>query len=637
MDAIAPREIRRHSDAARYMPRPAPLRMPVQDLTRPFCDPNAPGVRSGALVRNARLFVFLCAGVTTAGITALFVDWFDANGLSGPEWSLIVVVALTFFWIAFGVAQASLGLFSRRDVSLTGPAPRGDVAILFPVHQEPPHVTFGAIRAMRADLALHGRHDCTIHVLSDTRDPRIARREEEIFAELVHEKGCPVYYRRRAENDRAKVGNVEDWITRWGAGSDAFVVMDADSILTAATLDRLVDTLLADDRLALVQSVPRLVFARSLFGRVQSFANNVYGPLLARGLSAWTGNAGNFWGHNAAIRTKAFAACCGLPDIAGSSALSGPIRSHDFVEAALLRRAGWGVRVVEDANGSFEEVPGSLIDYSVRDRRWAHGNLQHLRLLGIRGLHSASRFHMVQGAFSYLASFGWLALIALWIVQGAASRGVSFSYFDAANPMFPVWPEADVVSKAGALLFVALMLLGPKLLAAGRVLWLDPSAQAHGGPLRFISAVVLEIVVAAVFAPIMMVQHGLAVVRALAGRTGGWKPQNRVGERYGFAALARFHACETLLGLALASVIAAGLASPWLWPVALPLLFAVPLSWLAMQDASAILRTAEEGDPEPVLKAVAIARANLAPPVREDRAVVPVGFGVPDAAADSRI
>ena len=615
-------------DAVSYMPNEAPLEMVHQNLDRPFTDPAAPGSRDGAGTWSARVAVFACASLTTAGITATFVDWFDADGLSAPEWGLIIVVALTFFWVALGVAQATVGLFARgRPVAPEAANPL-DVAVLFPMYNEPPAQTFGAIRALRTDLAMHGRHRASIHVISDTRDAQVARAEEEAFAALIHEKGPAIHYRRRARNERRKVGNVEDWVTRWGGGYEAFVVADADSILSAATVDRLADELADDDGAALIQTVPRLVLARSVFGRAQAFANNIYGPLLARGLTAWTGSAGNFWGHNAIVRTRAFARCCGLPDLPGRSTFAGTVRSHDFVEAALLRRAGWGVRVVPGLDESYEEVPQTIVDFVLRDRRWAHGNLQHIALLGVPGLHPASRFHMVQGAMAYLASFGWLALIVLWIVQGAAAAGVSFNYFDSANPLFPRWPEMDTVSKAVVLGFVAAMLLGPKLMALTLAARRQPSLRAFGGWWRFMGSGLAEIALAAILAPIMMVQHVQAVLRAVAGFDAGWAPQNRAGSAYGLNVLLRFHAVETLAGVVLCALVATGTVSPWLAPVAVPLLLAVPLSWLTSWHTRAFA-TAEDVTPPQVVRATVVARADLAEGLittdRRERVGAPVG------------
>ena len=607
-----------NGDTRLAMPPLAPLAMPEQSFRRPLRDPRAPGRRDVGSVWLYRLFTFGTAAVTTAAVTATFVDFFDVNGLSGFEWGLLAVVTLTFFWIAFSVGQATLGLFftSEREAE---PEPEAlDVALLFPVYNEAADAVFGNIRAMRRRLASQRTaHRISIFVLSDTRDDRAASREEMAFALLRAETSpVPVHYRRRARNTARKVGNIHDWVTNWGGGYDAMVTMDADSILSGRAVVQLADRLGADPAAALIQTVPNLVGSRSLFGRLQQFANNVYGPLLALGLRHWAGTASNYWGHNAIIRTSAFAACCGLPELPrrglGGSALGGPIKSHDFVEAALLVRAGWGVRLATDITETFEEVPQAVPDYVLRDRRWAQGNLQHLRLVFARGLHPASRFHMAQGAMAYVASFGWLLLLVLWLAQGAAERGVALSYFDPDNPLFPVWPQMDTVSKVLVLGFVLAMLLGPKVAALAvnvvRNLLDRSRGDSHLSTPRLLLSGVVEIVMSAVLAPVMMVQHVIAVVRTLTGFDTGWAPQNRGDATLPWTTLLRFHAVETVFGVALTVGIAAGFVTPWLLPVAVPLLFAVPVSWLTgrpMEELGLpgwLLATPQEVAPPTVLE-----------------------------------
>ena len=626
----------RVEDVRLAMPPLAPLAMPEQSFRAPFRDPRAPGRRHDANVWLYRLFTFGTAFVTTAAVTATFVDWFDVNGLSGFEIGLLAVVTLTFFWIAFSVGQATLGLFFTGEGEREAEPEALDVALLFPVYNEAADAVFGNIRAMRRRLAgTRTAHRVSIFVLSDTRDPQAAAREEMAFALLRAEASpVPVHYRRRARNTARKVGNIHDWVTNWGGAYDAMVTMDADSILSGRAVVRLADRLGADPSAALIQTVPNLVGSRSLFGRLQQFANNVYGPLLALGLRHWAGTASNYWGHNAIIRTSAFAACCGLPELParglGGSALGGPIKSHDFVEAALLVRAGWGVELATDITETFEEVPQALPDYVLRDRRWSQGNLQHLRLVFARGLHPASRFHMAQGAFAYVASFGWLLLLVLWLLQGAAERGVALTYFDPSNPLFPVWPEMDTVSKAVVLGFVLAMLLGPKIAAlavnvlrnlfAARALFAarDAGARPYPGPGpglgtglgtgKLLVSGLLEIVASAVLAPVMMVQHVIAVTRTLLGFDTGWAPQNRGGASLPWSTLLRFHATETVFGTLLTGGIAAGFVTPWLLPVAVPLLLAVPVSWLTSRPTDALglpawlFATPQEAAPPAVLE-----------------------------------
>src|SRR5215510_12932898 len=221
------------------------------------------------------------------------------------------------------------------------------------------------------------------------------------------------------------------------------IVMDADSIMSAQTLVTLVRRMQSDARLGILQTVPVLIGQWSVFARIQQFASRVYGRFIARGVSAWSGNEGNYWGHNAIIRVTAFATACGLPQLPGRRPFGGHILSHDFVEAALIRRAGWKVRMATDLDGSWEESPPSLVDIAIRDRRWAQGNLQHTKVVGAAGLTFTSRWHFCVGIMSYLSSPLWMMLLAVGFaltLQATLSRP---EYFPRTFQLFPNWPVFD--------------------------------------------------------------------------------------------------------------------------------------------------------------------------------------------------
>ena len=68
----------------------------------------------------------------------------------------------------------------------------------------------------------------------------------------------------------------------------------------------------------------------------------------------------------------------------GKPPLGGHILSHDHVEAAMMRKAGWEVWFLPDGTGSYEEIPTNLNDFVARDFRWLTGELQHLKQVGMR-------------------------------------------------------------------------------------------------------------------------------------------------------------------------------------------------------------------------------------------------------------
>ncbi|MEO0699993.1 MAG: glucans biosynthesis glucosyltransferase MdoH, partial [Pseudomonadota bacterium] len=325
---------------------------------------------------------------------------------------VVILVAFTFIWVALSVTAVTLGAIAhaRRtscDIKRTDRYAGQHVALLVPIYNEVASDVFGNALAMLHDLEAGPQRDhFSLFIISDTQDTEIAAQEERAFWALRESAraSVAVYYRRRSANTDKKVGNITDWVENWGAGYDAMVVMDADSLMSSSAICRLADELYADPDAGLIQSFPSVIGAESLFGRLQQFSNAVYGWLLAEGFAVWCQREGNYWGHNAIIRLRAFADSAHLPYLRNRRGREDLILSHDFVEAGLMRRAGWGVRFLPLTHGSYEEAPQTLIDYALRDRRWCQGNLQHLRLLTARGFHPVSRFHLLQGAFAFLLS-----------------------------------------------------------------------------------------------------------------------------------------------------------------------------------------------------------------------------------------
>ncbi len=258
-----------------------------------------------------------------------------------------------------------------------------------PIYNEDPARTTAALYAMAEALAqIDAARHFEIAIISDSTNADAWISESLAVDQLRRDlrETMPVWYRRRWHNTGRKAGNVEDFVKRWGARYDYMIVLDADSIMAPQTLVALVSRMQADPQLGILQTVPMLIGHWSLFSRIQQFAGRVYGSLIGRGVAAWSGNEGNFWGHNAIIRVAAFAQACGLPQLPGRRPFGGHVLSHDFVEAALMRRAGWKVRMAPDLGGSWEESPPSLVDIAIRDRRWAQGNLQHSKIVGAKGL-----------------------------------------------------------------------------------------------------------------------------------------------------------------------------------------------------------------------------------------------------------
>lgn len=558
------------------------LEMPEQDLRR--CEKarrRGPALK----VRLGRLVTFCGAIALTLYASREMVEVVSIGGtMTYLQALMLILFTITFGWIALSASAAVAGVLfggvrrrARADAAI-----EARTALVMPVYNEDPARCFASLQAMAVSLIDRGTADkFEIFVLSDTTNPDIWIKETaalQVLRDALGD-GIRVWYRRRADNVNRKAGNLQDFVTRWGGRYDFMIVLDADSILAADTLLTLVREIQADTNLGLLQTVPRLVGGDTLLARLQQFAGTVYGPVVARGIAAWQGDDGNYWGHNAILRTRAFAAAAGLPHLPGRKPFGGLILSHDFVEAALLRRAGWSVRMLPTLGGSWEESPPTLLDVAARDRRWAQGNIQHLAVVGAKGLAWPNRVHMWIGVMSYLASPLWLALIAVGLAVTAQVASVQFDYFGDEISLFPRWPRFDTERMIELFVFSMGVLLLPKILGTLRAL-MNREMLRTVGVIRLLLGVPFETVLSALYAPISMLMQSRQVWEILRGRDSGWSVQSRKRTALPWQLLWRRHWLHTTAGL----VVSAGLAyvSPylllWMAPTLIGMALALPLS-----------------------------------------------------------
>ena len=601
VDALRPIEIARLPAAspAPAMPPESRLEMPVQSLSRwsaqdgrrlAASDPyRAPWL--------ARLFVFGGAAALTAYGAREMYEVVSVSRTTVLQYVLLLLFTLNFSWIALAFTSGLLGfLVLLRKPRPLPPLPddlRTRTAVVMPVYNESTARTFAALEAMREEIEATGLSDHFDYVvLSDSTDPDAWIAEERAFLAWRDklEPGARVYYRHRPKNHHRKAGNIADFVTRWGGAYDHMLVLDADSLMTGETIARLAVAMENDPDAGIIQTLPLIINRNTLFARSQQFAARVYGPVIAAGLSTWMGRDGNYWGHNAIIRTRAFAAHCGMPDLAGRPPLGGHILSHDFVEAALIRRAGWTVYMLHDLSGSYEESPPSLIDLAARDRRWCQGNLQHSRIVGSRGFKLATRQHFATGIMSYLASPFWLFQLIVGIALVLQTTYIRPEYFSSEFSLFPVWPRFDP-ERALALFGITMaVLLAPKLFGLVVFLLDAGSRRKAGGAPRLVVSAFLEIILSALIAPILMVIQSGAVFQILLGRDTGWQPQRRDDGSIPMRDIVRRHRWHAFLGLVagLSAFMIATSLFLWMSPTIIGLLLAIPLSWLSGRLAAGL-------------------------------------------------
>lgn len=538
------------------------------------------------LIRAFLLSVSLFAGV--AGFE-MFLRYGMADGHDAMDFVRAGLILISTFWLAWGAVQALAGLTTRPPVAARA---EGDLTartvVLVPVYNEDPAITFARIAAMLGSVDATGQgQQFHFAILSDTRDATVAAQERVQFETLLRDTGADgrLFYRLRESNRGRKAGNIQDFFMRSGAAYDYAVILDADSLMEGETLVEMVRRMEASPDVGLLQTLPVVVNARSMFSRIQQFSAAFYSPVFCRGLAMMQGRTGPFWGHNAIVRVPAFAESCGLPELSGKPPFGGHILSHDYVEAALLARAGWTVRVDDDLGGSYEEGPENMVLHAKRDRRWCQGNLQHARLLFAPGLKMWSRFVFVQGILSYLSPGLWLLFLLASIAAPMFVPPVN--YFPIEGWSFPMIPVSEASRAIALAIGVFSLLFLPKLLILIDAI-LRGRAKGYGGGLRATASVLTELLFSAIAAPVFLLFNTRSVLQVLMGRDGGWPAQSRgdgsltLGEAWSSG---WWIVASGAVGLGLAIWFSPALV-PWLSPVLLPMLVAPVILWWSSQAGS---------------------------------------------------
>ncbi len=579
------------------------------------------------------------------------------HGRQPLEIVMLILFAILFAWVSGGFWTAIAGFVlqllggDRFAISRTAAADApldaaARTAIVMPIRNENVARVFAGLRATYDSVAKTGELAYfDFFVLSDTSDPDTWVAEIDAWLALCATVGFGhVFYRWRRHRIKRKSGNIADFCRRWGRDYRYMVVLDADSVMSGECLTRLVRLMEANPGAGIIQTAPRAAGRDTMYARVQQFANRVYGPLFTAGLHFWQLGESHYWGHNAIIRVAPFMRYCALRRLPGRGSLSGEILSHDFVEAALMRRAGWAVWIAYDLRGSYEEMPPNLVDELKRDRRWCQGNLMNFRLFLLKGLHVAHRAVFMSGVMAYVSALLWFAFLILSTALLAVHALSAPKYFLRPYQLFPLWPEWHpewAIALFGA---TATLLFLPKLLSMLVVALRGPSR--FGGTGRLALSVAGEILLSALLAPIRMLFHTRFVLLAFLGWTLQWKSPPRQDAETTWGEAVQKHGSHTLLGLLWAGAVA--WLNPsflwWLLPIAGALIVSIPVSvYTSRVTLGRRLRAAhlfvipEELHSPPEIRATVMSVGRLAPtPGFADAVVDPIAVRALDNARDRR-
>lgn len=537
--------------------------------------------------------------------------------------SILILFGILFCWVSAGFWTALMGflelLTGRDKYKISGSsagnepiAPEARTALVMPICNEDVPRVFAGLRATFESVAASGNLDrFDFFVLSDTNDTDIAVAEQQAWLDVCREtKGFGrIFYRRRRRRVKRKSGNLDDFCRRWGGEYKYMVVLDADSVMSGECLSSLVRLMEANPDAGIIQTGPKASGMDTLYARMQQFATRVYGPLFTAGLHFWQLGESHYWGHNAIIRMKPFIEHCALAPLPGKGAFAGAILSHDFVEAALMRRAGWGVWIAYDLPGSYEELPPNLLDELKRDRRWCHGNLMNFRLFLVKGMHPVHRAVFLTGVMSYLSAPLWFLFLVLSTALLATNTLMEPQYFIEPYQLYPLWPQWHP-EKAVALFSTTIVLLFlPKLLSV--ILIWAKGAVEYGGRVKVTLSMLMEMLFSMLLAPVRMIFHTRFVLAAFLGWAATWNSPQRDDDSTPWGEAVRRHGPQTLLGVAWAALVA--WLNPsflwWLAPIVGSLVLSIPVSvissrtrlGLAAKDEKLFLIPEEYATPQELL------------------------------------
>ncbi|MCR5885288.1 glucans biosynthesis glucosyltransferase MdoH [Rhizobacter sp. J219] len=555
---------------------------------RPSDIPAAPAREPQAWERAAKLrrrVLMLLVLLSAAGATTLLSNMLPSDQTGLARGVQIGLYGLLFAWVSAGFYTAMMGAWvlwrgdpHAMSAASVGHAPihrNARTAIVMPICNENVVSVFAGLRATCESLAATGASSLfDVYVLSDTSDPEIRAAELAAWGQLRHECGSAgrIYYRWRQRRTKRKSGNVADFCRRFGRLYRYMVVLDADSVMSGDCLVKLVRLMEANPTAGILQTAPQACGLDTVHARSQQFSGRVAGRLFTAGMSYWQLGESHYWGHNAIIRVEPFMKHCALAPLKGHGGLSGTLLSHDFVEAALMRRAGYHVWLVHDLYGSYEQQPPNLIEELQRDRRWCQGNLQNARLIAEPGLHAVHRAMLGTGAMAYLSA-------PLWLVSVLVGAGL-WLFGER-----PLGGGALPLEIAGLWLVTVLMLMLPRVMGVA-VIVLSKQQHRYGGTRSLIRGAALEAGLSALQAPVRMLAHTVFVVVALTGLKLDWKSPPREANDIGWRdAVQRFGPATGVVAAGASAVL---LLQPeitlWLAPMALPLLLAVPLAVLTSRS-----------------------------------------------------
>ncbi len=546
------------------------------------------GLQANATLQSRRRLV-IALNVVTYLLLAAFAWQVGAAG----GWTVVDGVMYACFllgtpWSVLGFWNALIGLWQLHGVKdpireVAPYAAAGDAAtplttrtaVLMTLRNEDPARALKRLAVVKDSIDATGEGAAFDYfILSDTNKADVAAAEEEGVAAWREATGAGdrIVYRRRTDNTGFKAGNVRDFCERWGGAYELMLPLDADSLMSGDVIVAMARMMQAHPKLGILQSLVVGMPSTSAFARIFQFGMRHGMRSYTMGQAWWTADCGPFWGHNAYVRIKPFVEECDLPMLPGKPPLGGHVLSHDQVEATLMRKAGYEVRVLPMEGGSWEENPPTMLDFAMRDVRWCQGNMQYVKLLDLPGLLPMSRFQLLWAILMFVGIPAWTLMIALLPLATLHAQSV---------PDFP--------SGLAAALYITffVMYLAPKIAGLVDALLTRGGMAHYGGPLRFFASAAIELVFSFLQGAVSTIRTSIFMVGLLFGKSVVWGGQNRDAAGISFATAIENLWPQTLFGIVVCGAL--WIVSPtvlaWSLPLTAGYLLAIPFAMLTALPA----------------------------------------------------
>ncbi|WP_392551416.1 glucans biosynthesis glucosyltransferase MdoH [Orbus wheelerorum] len=455
------------------------------------------------------------------------------------QFVILSLFAVLFAWISTGFWTALMGirviLFKHERYTIDIPSdkvtsidPEHRTALVMPICNEDVARVFAGLKATWQSLKQSGQLSlCDFYILSDTNSADKYANELKLWADLVDELGdAPsIFYRHRERRVKRKSGNIDDFCRRFGNKYQYMIILDADSVMTGECITNMIAMMEQSPNVGIIQAPPKTIRMRTLYGRIQQFANQTYSDIFCSGVHYWQLREAQYWGHNAIIRLKPFIENCILTPF-HKRRKSVHIMSHDLVEAALMKQAGWHVMIAYNLEGSYEEVPANIIEDLKRDNRWCMGNLINLNVIFKPGIRFIHRIMFATSAMAYLSSLLWLIFLLCSTLLLLVFNNYQPQYFLHPNQLYPIWPRWNETLAMQLLLATFTLLLIPKIIA-GLIVLVKQGPKSVGGIFAFMLSIILEILFSMILAPVKMFFHSKFVIKALFGSKVQWRSPAR--------------------------------------------------------------------------------------------------------------